>query len=145
MAALSAVQIEPTAAIAPSAPLILWSRIGAPFAADDLRRAEAEERDLFEWGGFYRAMSDLPLLRHEMATRPRYREPREWLAANESFRRDVLDALRDRGPLHAARRSQRWASGSVLRSPQADSHAAFVPRRSERSGEVVRSVTPSAD
>ncbi|WP_434810243.1 DNA glycosylase AlkZ-like family protein [Microbacterium sp. bgisy189] len=102
VAALSAVQIEPTAAIAPSAPLILWSRIGGPFAADDLRRAEEVQRDLFEWGGFYRAMSDLPLLRHEMATRPRYREPREWLAANESFRRDVLDALRDRGPLHAA-------------------------------------------
>lgn len=99
---LTAVNIEPTAAIAASAELILWSRLGEPFRPADLTRAVEVERDLFEWGGFYRLMSDLPLLRADMRRRPDYPAAREWLTANAAFRGDVLDRLRAEGPLHAA-------------------------------------------
>lgn len=99
---LSVVNIEPTKAIAPSADLILWSRLGWPYQHPDLVRAEQVDRDVFEWGGFYRLMSDLPLLRHDMAARPVYADARTWIEANDRFRKDVLARLRDDGPLHAA-------------------------------------------
>lgn len=99
---LTVVNIEPTAAIMPSADHILWSRIGWPYQPADLKQSVEVDRDVFEWGGFYRLMSDLPLLRHEMAQRPAYAEAREWLAANAVFRADVMDRLRAEGPLHAA-------------------------------------------
>lgn len=97
--ALTVVNIEPTAAIAPSADLILWSRLGWPYQPADLTRLVEHDRAVFEWGGFYRTMADLPLLRPEMATRPHSREAREWLAANERFHREVLAKLRAEGPL----------------------------------------------
>ena len=97
--ALTVVNIEPTAAIAPSADLILWSRLGWPYQPADLQRLAEQDRAVFEWGGFYRVMTDLPLLRPEMASRPRSREARDWLAANDRFRADVLARLRSDGPL----------------------------------------------
>lgn len=100
--ALGAVNIEPTAAIMPSADHILWSRLGWPYQPADLRQAVEVERDLFELDGFYRLMSDLPLYRHDMARRPRDEGTRQWLHANDDFRRDVLARLRAEGPLHAA-------------------------------------------
>src|SRR5688572_19143087 len=100
--ALTVVNIEPTAAIAPSADLILWSRLGWPYQPADLARLVEEDRVIFEWGGFYRTMADLPLLRPDMASRPHSREAREWLAANDRFRADVMAKLRAEGPLRAA-------------------------------------------
>jgi len=97
--ALTVVNIDPTAAIAPSADLILWSRLGWPYQPADLTRLVAEDRAVFEWGGFYRTMADLPLLRPEMAARPHSREAREWLAANDTFRKDAMARLRAEGPL----------------------------------------------
>ena len=97
--ALTVVNIEPTAAIAPSADLILWSRLGWPYQPADLTRLVEDDRAIFEWGGFYRTMADLPLLRPEMAARPHSREAREWLAANDVFRREVMAKLRAEGPL----------------------------------------------
>jgi len=100
--ALGVVNIEPTAAVMPSADHILWSRIGWPYQHDDLRRAEEVDRIVFEWRGFYRLMDDLALLRPEMQGPSPYQAVREWMAANERFRADVLARLRDSGPLHAA-------------------------------------------
>lgn len=100
--ALGVVNIEPTAAIAPSADLILWSRLGWPYQPADLTRLVEEDRAVFEWGGFYRTMADLPLLLPEMAQRPQSREAREWLQANDTFRVEVLARLRDDGPLRPA-------------------------------------------
>jgi uncharacterized protein YcaQ len=97
--ALTIVNIEPTAAIAPSADLILWSRLGWPYQPADLQRLVEEDRAIFEWGGFYRTMADLPLLRPEMALRPQSREAREWLEANARFRSEVMERLRQDGPL----------------------------------------------
>ena len=100
--ALTVVNIEPTAAIAPSADLILWSRLGWPYQSADLSRLLEEDRAVFEWGGFYRAMTDLALLIPEIRRRPESAQAREWLAANEVFRREVLARLRAEGPLRAA-------------------------------------------
>lgn len=100
--ALTVVNIEPTAAIAPSADLILWSRLGWPYQPADLVRLVEEDRAVFEWGGFYRAMTDLALLLPEMRRRPQSAQAREWLAANDVFRREVLARLRAEGPLRAA-------------------------------------------
>ena len=100
--ALTAVPVDPTAAIMPSADHILHSRLGWPYQPADLRQALEVDRDLFEWDGSCRVMSDLPLHRATMARRPEYARTREWLAANEVFRRAVLDRLRAEGPLHAA-------------------------------------------
>lgn len=91
--------IDPTAAVAPSADHILWSRIGWPYEQADLARAIEDDRAVFEWAGFYRSMEDLPLYVPIMRAWPRYRDQREWLAANDRFHRDVLDRLRAEGPL----------------------------------------------
>lgn len=99
--ALTIVNIEPTAAVAPSADLILWSRLGWPYQPADLTRLVEEDRAIFEWGGFYRAMTDLPLLVPEMRRRPQSAQARDWLAANDTFRREALARLRAEGPLHA--------------------------------------------
>ena len=100
--ALTVVNIEPTAAIAPSADHVLWSRLGWPYQPADLRRLVEEDRAVFEWGGFYRPMTDLPLIRPLMRQSPQSREARDWLAANDAFRREVLDRLRADGPLRPA-------------------------------------------
>jgi len=100
--ALGVVNIEPTAAIAPSADLILWSRLGWPYQPSDLLRLEVEDRAVFEWNGFYRTMADLAIVVPDMKQRPRYAQPREWLAANARFREDVLARLSYEGPLRAA-------------------------------------------
>lgn len=97
--ALSLVNIDPTAAVAPSADHIVWSRIGWPYQPADLARAIEDDRAVFEWAGFYRSMQDLPLYLPIMRAWPRYRDQREWLAANDAFRGDVLDRLRAEGPL----------------------------------------------
>lgn len=96
---LALVNIDPTAAVAPSADHILWSRIGWPYQPADLVRAVEEDRAIFEWAGFYRPMADLPLYRPLMRAWPPYRQHREWLEANDRFRRELLDRLRAGGPL----------------------------------------------
>lgn len=97
--ALTVVNIEPTAAIAPSADHILWSRLGWPYEPADLARLEEHDRAVFEWGGFYRTMTDLALLVPEMRRRPASQAARAWLQANDRFRRDVLARLRAEGAL----------------------------------------------
>ncbi|MBW9093496.1 YcaQ family DNA glycosylase [Microbacterium jejuense] len=100
--ALTILPIDPTSAIAPSVDLILWSRLGWPYQPADLVRLFEEDRAVFEWGGFYRAMTDLPLLLPEMRRRPESAQAREWLSANKAFRRETLARLRAEGPLHAS-------------------------------------------
>ncbi|GAA3628727.1 winged helix-turn-helix domain-containing protein [Microbacterium awajiense] len=97
--ALTLVNVDPTAAVAPSADHVLWSRLGWPYRPADLTRAVEVDRAVFEWAGFLRPMTDLPLYRPLMRAWPPYREHREWLAANARFRQDVLDRLRADGPL----------------------------------------------
>lgn len=96
---LTLLQIDPTAAIAPSADLVAWSRLGQSYRPDDLQRAVEVDRTLFEYDATIRPMRDLGLFLAGASERPRYERTREWLRANDRFRRDILDRLRAEGPL----------------------------------------------
>jgi uncharacterized protein YcaQ len=96
---LTFLQLDPTAAVAPSADLVLWTRLGPGYDPADLRRALDVDRTLFELHACVRPMADLRLLRARMQQAPEYPRTREWLAANRGFAADVLARLRDGGPL----------------------------------------------
>lgn len=96
---LTLLQIDPTAAIAPSADLVLWSRLGSSYQPAQLQKTLEQDRTLFERDAMVRPMSDLGLYLAEMETFPHYDKQRDWLRANDRFRRDVLDRLAASGPL----------------------------------------------
>src|SRR5207248_227724 len=56
-------------------------------------------RSLFEHNAMVRPMSDLGLYLAGAADWPAHRRTRDWLRANDSFRRDILRLLADSGPL----------------------------------------------
>jgi uncharacterized protein YcaQ len=96
---LTLLQIDPTAAIAPSADLVAWSRLGATYQPAHLKQALEEDRRLFELDALVRPTSDLGLYLAGATDRPSYESSRAWLRDNERFRRDILDRLADSGPL----------------------------------------------
>lgn len=96
---LTFLQLDPTAAVAPNADLVAWTRLGDGYRPSDLTRALERERALFEQRAMVRPMADLGLYLADMAAWPTEPTRREWLAANDSFRRYVLDRLREAGPL----------------------------------------------
>jgi uncharacterized protein YcaQ len=96
---LTLLQIDPTAAVAPSADLVAWSRLGSSYRPDDLKRALEHDRTLFELDALVRPMTDLGLHLADAAERPRYEQSRRWLRDNDRFRRDVLQLLRASGPM----------------------------------------------
>ena len=96
---LTLLQIDPTAAIAPSADLVAWSRLGSSYQPADLQQALEQDRTLFERDAMVRPMSDLGLYLAEMETFPHYDKQRDWLRANDRFRRDVVARLAASGPL----------------------------------------------
>jgi uncharacterized protein YcaQ len=96
---LTLLQIDPTAAIAPSADLVAWSRLGSRYRPEDLRRALEEDRTLFEHNALVRPMDDVGFVLAGAGDWPPYERTRDWLRANDSFRRDVLDLLSSSGPL----------------------------------------------
>lgn len=97
---LTLLQVDPTAAIAPSVDLVLWSRLGEEYAHSDLTFALETERSVVEHSSFVRPMDDVGLV---LATMPGELHPtvHEWLAANQGFRADVLARLDAEGPLVA--------------------------------------------
>jgi uncharacterized protein YcaQ len=102
---LSVVQLEPTNAIAPSADLALWSRLGSDYSPQELRD-RVNEQLLIALRGALRPAEDLVLYRADMAAWPGTGElrawqehKREWLAANAACRHDILERLRADGPL----------------------------------------------
>ncbi|MGY2003770.1 DNA glycosylase AlkZ-like family protein [Blastococcus sp. SYSU DS1024] len=95
---LTLLQVDPTAAVAPSADLVAWSRLGSGYHPEQLTRA-LEDRSLVEHNALIRPMEDIALLLAGMARWPSREAPRAWLRANESFRRDVVERLRSSGPL----------------------------------------------
>ena len=96
------VQIDPTAVVARTEHLVLYSRLGA-FERAELERLTYKERKLFEYFAFICPMSDLPIYRHTM-DRVRRKQNywrnylMRWMEANAGFRRSVLTQLA-RGPL----------------------------------------------
>src|SRR5881398_3513568 len=93
---LTLLQIDPTAAIAPSADLVAWSRLGAAYRPEDLTRALEEDRTLFELNAMIRPASDLPLYLASMASpRGGGEGERRWVERNDRFRQDILAMLRE--------------------------------------------------
>jgi uncharacterized protein len=95
---LTLLQIDPTAAIAPSADLVAWSRLGSSYGPDDLKQALEQDRTLFERDALIRPMSDLGLQLAGASGFPDYDRSRTWFMDNDRFRRDVLKLLRRSGP-----------------------------------------------
>lgn len=102
---LTLVQIDPTAAIAPSADLVLWSRLGSSYSPAALTSA-LESRTLIELRAMIRPREDLTLYRAEMADWPGPDDPpswrhnqANWLKSNDACRRDILKRLETSGPL----------------------------------------------
>ena len=104
---LTLLQIDPVAAIAPSADLVAWSRLGSAYSPGELEGA-LEDRTLLELRAMVRPSEDLALYRADMAgwesaaraSPPGWRASnREWVRANDACRRDILDRLAAAGPL----------------------------------------------
>jgi uncharacterized protein YcaQ len=96
---LTLLQIDPTAAVAPSADLVLWSRLGSSYRPDDLRQALEQDRTLFEHDALVRPMSDVGLYLAGASHWPPWERTRAWLRDNDRFRRDILELLGRSGPL----------------------------------------------
>jgi hypothetical protein len=105
---LTLLQIDPTAAIAPNADLVVWSRLGSGYAPAHLAAA-LEDRTLLELRAMIRPAEDLALYRADMAGwesraqrgdltgwRASYRD---WVRANDACRRDIIERLTAGGPL----------------------------------------------
>jgi uncharacterized protein YcaQ len=96
---LTFLQLDPTAAVAPSADLVAWTRLGAGYQPAHLQQALERDRTLYEHRAMVRPMTDLRLHLAEPAWPDVASQHHNWFQANESFRRYVLDLLRDSGPL----------------------------------------------
>ena len=94
--------------VAPSADLVLWSRLGSSYERADLEAAVTGGA-LVELHMMLRPAADLALFRAEMAAWPGtgelkdwQLETRDWVMANDHCRRDILEKLEDEGPLPAS-------------------------------------------
>ena len=104
---LTLLQLDPTAAIAPNADLVAWSRLGSAYSPAQLTEA-VTNRQLIELQAMIRPAEDMALYRADMAARlslPRNELPawrasvRDWVDANDACRRDILGRLERSGPL----------------------------------------------
>jgi uncharacterized protein YcaQ len=105
---LTFLQADPTNAVAPSADLVAWSRLGSSYAPEHLTDA-LERGTLLELQMRLRPREDIALFRAEMAgwadrrgLRPWEEDVREWVDANDDCRRDILERLESEGPLPLA-------------------------------------------
>ena len=96
---LTMLQVDPTAAIAPSADLVAWSRLGSAYRPADLTHALETDRTLFELDAMVRHVDDLGLYLAGADQFPDYERSRIWFRDNDRFRKDILKLLRKSGPL----------------------------------------------
>jgi uncharacterized protein YcaQ len=96
---LTLLQIDPTAAVAPSADLVLWSRLGSSYQPAQLKQALEDDRTLFELDALIRPMDDLRLYLAGAADRPVYERSRTWVRDNDRFRKDIRKLLKRSGPV----------------------------------------------
>ncbi len=96
---LTLLQIDPTAAVAPNADLVAWSRLGSAYQPAHLQQALEQDRTLFEHNALVRPMSDLGLVLAGARTARSHERTATWIRDNDAFRRDILKLLRRSGPL----------------------------------------------
>jgi uncharacterized protein len=104
---LTMLQVDSTSAVAPSADLVAWSRLGSSYSPADLESALGDQA-LVEMQGRIRPVEDLGLYRADMADWDRHGAAgdwraanRDWVAANRGCRLEILNLLRTDGPLPA--------------------------------------------
>ena len=98
------IQIDPTRTVERTQHLVLWSRL-ADYDRADLDRLLAERR-LLEWNAFIVPLDRLPEIRYIARRWPEggggwRQRVRDFLAANDEFRRSILAQLRAEGPLQS--------------------------------------------
>ncbi len=107
---LTFLQLDPTAAIAPAADLVAYTRMGAAYDSAELTRAVEVDRTLHEHQAMHpnhagvallRPTADLPLFLAQMRAPLAYERAAAWLEANAGFARDIVDRLRAEGPLQS--------------------------------------------
>jgi uncharacterized protein len=96
---LTLLQVDPTAAVAPNADLVAWSRLGSSYRPEQLKQALEVDRTLFEFDALIRPMSDLGLYLAGASDRPSHERTRKWLRDNDRARREILQLLERSGPL----------------------------------------------
>jgi uncharacterized protein YcaQ len=96
---LTLLQIDPTAAIAPNADLVAWSRLGSAYRPAHLQQALEQDRTLFEHNALVRPIGDLGLYLADAADWPSRDVTKAWLRDNDAFRRDILKRLKRSGPI----------------------------------------------
>ena len=133
---LTFLQLDPTAAVAPNADLVAYTRLGGTYRPEQLTRALERDRTLFEHRAMIRPMADLALYRPSMAAWEGARDQhRDWMAANDAFRRSVLDQLRAEGPLMSREIPDRstvpWASTGWTGDRNVTQMLAFLAARGE--------------
>lgn len=125
---LGRVQMDPTAVVARTEHLVLYSRLGR-YERAELERLMWRERRLVEYWAFLVPTADLPLHRPTMGRAldrdsAQGRRMRRWMADNADFRRRVMRDLGRRGPLRtreldddpgAGERSGVWGGRNVTR------------------------------
>ena len=102
---LSLLQVDQTAAVAPNADLVLWSRLGQAYSPSDRQRLLADGT-FIEFRNRIRPGEDLALYRAEMAAWPGVGEvaewrlaQRDWIEDNEACRQDIMARIELSGPL----------------------------------------------
>jgi hypothetical protein len=104
---LTFLQLDPISAVAPSADLVAWTRLGSACRPDDLAAAITSQT-IIELRAFLRPAEDIALYQADMAAWPGAGElrnwqvlTRDWVAANDTCRRDILARLAVGGPLQS--------------------------------------------
>jgi uncharacterized protein YcaQ len=102
---LTLLQVDPTAAIAPDADLVAWSRLRSSYSRAEPTQA-LKNRTLLELRAMIRPAEDLGLYRADMASwaartveRDWQKGIADWVHANDACRRDILARLDASGPL----------------------------------------------
>jgi uncharacterized protein YcaQ len=138
---LTLLQNDPTSVVAPSADLVLWSRLGSSYDPDELVAALDTQR-LIELHMLVRPREDLRLYTAEMSAWPGPGTLREWqqdveawVAANEECRLDILERLRMDGPLPARELPDScvlaWKSSGWTNNQNVTKMLDFMVRRGE--------------
>jgi uncharacterized protein len=104
---LTFLQLDPVSAVAPSADLVSWTRLGAAYRPDHLKQA-IDSQTVIELRALLRPAEDFALYRATMAVWPGTGELRDWqvfirdwVAANDKCRRAILERLAVGGPLQS--------------------------------------------